>query len=247
MRCYKFVKCSTFFDKPFAGEYAYAMVLLLFPLAMQAGRLPRLYKDNTLLSAVLIVGTFEGFGALLLLAASLAPQLSAETLRWYLNVATLMGNLLVLAVRVLVHPRRSTSPRRISDTSAPLRWEGPKMVIACTMAYFCSVTALLNWPLATLLALTHGPMVVMAKPFRLANPGSWCALPFMLFSMPACWPLLLGAATGRVSGGIEVILQWLRWHGVSGLMNVPLLCLLSIPAHLTVVFVLISPQGVTRK
>lgn len=223
------------------------MVLLLFPLAMQAGRLPRLYRDNTLFGAVLIVGTFEGFGALLLLAVSLAPQVSAEVLRWYLNVATLMGYLLVVAVRLLVHPRRSTSPRLVSETNAPLQWEGPIMVIACIMAYFCSVTALLNWPLAALLALTHGPMVVMAKPLRLSNPGSWCTLPCMLFSMPACWPLLFGAAAGRGSGGVEVILQWLRWYRVSGLMNVPLLCLLSIPAHLTAVFVLISPQGARKK
>lgn len=226
----------------FAGEYAYSMVLLLFPLAMQAGRLPRLYKDKTLLRAVLIVGTFQGFGALLFLAASIAPEPSAEALYLYLNLVTLAGYLLVMAVRLFVYHRRSTG-QLVEKSTLP--WEGSKMVIACLVAYFCCMTALLSWPVAAVLALTHVPMLVTAKPLRAASVASWCVLPFILFSMPACWTWLLGAATGRGSGGIAVMLQWLRWYRVSGLLNVPLLCLVSIPAHLTTAFVLISPQGGT--
>lgn len=224
----------------FVGEYAYVMVLLLFPLAMQAGRLPRLYKDKTLLRALLIVGTFEGFGALLFLAASVAPEPSPEALYRYLNLVTIAGYVLVAAVRLFVYPRRPAG-KLVEGSTLP--WEGTKMVMACLVAYFCSVTALLSWPLAAVLALTHVPLFVMAKPLSAASVARSCVmLPFMLFSMPTCWPWLLGAATGRESGGITVISQWLRWHRVSGLLNVPLLCLVSIPTHLTMFFVFISPQ-----
>lgn len=222
------------------GEYAYALALLLFPLAMQAKGLVALHEDKKLPSAVIIVGTFELFGGLLLMGASTAPEPSAEFLPLYLQLITLAGYFLVVAMRVLVSSKEGSK-----HLQGPL-WEGPKMVVACVVAYFCSVTALLNWPVAMMLALTHVPMLGMARPVKAKSVASWCLLPTMLISMPACWPMLLGAATGGASGS-DVVLQWLRWYRLSGLLNVPLLCLVSIPAHLTSAFILISPTGPVKQ
>lgn len=228
---FSFHKCLAF---ELIGEYAYALVLLLVPLALQGRRLTALNEDKKLLSAVLIVGTFEAFGALLLWIASAWPEPSEDALAVFLNVADVAGYLLILAVSMCV-------PKQAVRRQGRPFWEGPKTVMACLVAYSCSVTALLSWQVAAVLALTHVPLLSIVRPFRAKSWYSWCMALAMFVSSPARWSPILGLVTAQASG-TGVVLQWLRWFRLSGLLNVPLMCLVAMPAHLTVAFVLFAPQ-----
>lgn len=189
---------------------------------------------------MLTVATFEAFGALLLLGASIAPEPSSDALYRYLQLATLLGYLLVIALKLLVCSGQKTT--RDAETELA-QWEGPGMVVACFVGYLCSMTALLSWPVAAILALTHVPMLVMASPLRAKSLAGWGILPLMLVSLPACWPWLLGFASGGgFDAGIATMLLWFRWYRLSGLLNLPLLCLVSFPAHLTAAFISIGPH-----
>lgn len=217
------------------GEYAYALALLLVPLAVQGRRLTALNQDNMLLRAVLIVGTFEAFGALLLWVASSWPEPLEGTLSIFLEVVGLAGCLLVLAVR------KSASTVTTKKLQRP-PWEGPKTVMACVVAYFCSVTALLNWPVATVLALTHVPLLALASPLQGRSVSSFLMAAAMVMSSPGRWASILNLVAAHASG-TSVLLRWLRWFRLSGLVNVPLMCLVSIPVHLTVALVMFAPQS----
>lgn len=214
------------------GEYAYALVLLLVPLALQGRRLSTLNRDNTLLRGVLVVATFEIFGAFLLWAASTWPEPSEEALGAYLKVAHLAGYLLVLMVRVCV------SKQEINQQRLPC-WVGPKTVMACVLGYSCSVTALLSWQVAAVLALTHVPLLVMVRPFQRHHSSSWFMALGMIMGSPVCWSSALGWATAHGTG-MGILLRWLRLFRLSGLLNFPLMCLVSMPAHLTIAFVLFT-------
>lgn len=184
--------------------------------------------------AVLIVGTFEAFGLLLLWAASSWPEPSEEALAVYLKAADFIGYLLVMAVCTCVS---SQAGRRIWCTL----WEGPKAVMACILAYSCSVTALLSWQIATVLALTHVPLIMMARPFKPKSVFSWCLAIGMVISSPAQWASWFDLVTTHTLG-LRVLIQWSRWFRLSGLLNVPFMCLVTIPTHLVVAFVLFSPD-----
>lgn len=188
------------------------------------------YKEKTPLRAVLLVSIFELYGAMLLLGASASTKVSATSVPHYLVAATLGGYLLVVGMM-------ATMRRRGVGCS----WEGPKMVMACVAGYSFALTGLRNWPLAALLAISHVPMLAMARPFKSSSWMSWFALLSMLTSLPVIWPSTLAWLTRTSSGG-AVILGWIRWLQLSGVVNVPLLCLVSIPAHLTATFVLLSPS-----
>lgn len=216
------------------GEYAYALVLLLVPLALQGRRLSTLKAEKTLLTGVLVVATFEAFGALLLWIAYAWPEPSEEALGVYLNIADLAGYLLVLAVRAFV-------PKEASGQQRHPRWVGPKTVMACMLGYSCSVTGLLSWQVAAVLALTHVPLLVAVRPFRGKHLSSWLMALGMIVSSPARWSSVLGWATAHASG-TGIMLRWLRLFRLSGLLNVPFMCLVSMPAHLTVAFVLLTPR-----
>lgn len=217
------------------GEYAYALALLLVPLAVQGRRLTALNQDKMLLRAVLIVGTFEAFGALLLWAASTWPEPLEGTLSTFLEVVGLAGCLLVLAVR------KSVSTVTTKKLQRP-PWEGPQTVMACVVAYFCSVTALLNWPVAAVLALTHVPLLALASPLQGRSVSNFLMAAAMVMSSPGRWASILNLVSAHASG-TSVLLRWLRWFRLSGLVNVPLMCLVSIPVHLTVALVLFAPQS----
>lgn len=217
------------------GEYAYALVLLLIPLALQGRRLSTLNADKTLLVGVLIVATFEAFGALLLWITSAWPEPSEEELGVYLKVADLAGYLLVLVVRVCV-PKEASSQQRHPC------WVGPKTVMACVLGYSCCVTALLSWQVAAIVALTHVPLLVAIRPFEGKQLSSWFMALGMILSSPARWSSVLGWVTAHASG-TGVVLRWLRLFRLSGLLNLPLMCLVSMPAHLTVAFVLFTPRS----
>lgn len=217
------------------GEYAYALALLLVPLAVQGRRLTALSQDKMLLRAVLIVGTFEAFGALLLWVASSWPEPLEGTLSAFLEVVGLAGCLLVLAVRKSVSTVATKKPQRPP-------WEGPKTVMACVVAYFCSVTALLNWPVATVLALTHVPLLALASPLKGRSVSSFFMAAAMIMSSPGRWASILNLVAAH-SSGTSVLLRWLQWFRLSGLVNVPLMCLVSIPVHLTVALVMFAPQS----
>ncbi|CAM9185558.1 unnamed protein product [Ectocarpus sp. 13 AM-2016] len=217
------------------GEYAYALVLLLVPLALQGRRLSALNGDKTLPTAVLVVATFEVFGALLLWIASAWPEPSETALGVYLKVADLAGYLLVLAV-YLCSPRQAGRSQRFAT------WVGPKTVMSCVLGYACSVTALLSWQVAAVLALTHVPLILAVRPFQGKRLSSWCMAFGMIVSSPARWSSVLGWATARASG-TSVVLRWLRLYRLSGLLNLPLMCLVSMPAHLTIAFVLLNQRS----
>lgn len=219
------------------GEYAYALALLLVPLAVQGRRLTTLYQDSMLLRAVLVVGTFEAFGALLLWAASSWREPQEDVLSTFLEVVGLAGYLLVFAVR--------KSASTVAVTSKKMQrppWEGPKTVMACVVAYFCSVTALLNWPVAAVLALTHVPLLAMARPFQGRSVSSLLMAAAMVMSSPGRWASILSLVAAHASG-TSVLLRWLRWFRLSGLVNVPFMCLVSIPVHLTVALIMFAPQS----
>lgn len=215
------------------GEYAYALVLLLVPLALQGRRLVALNEDKQLLGAVLVVGTFQMFGALLLWLASVWPEPSAETLAVYLQVIDLAGYALILLIGATGLTKTAKRTRR------PF-WEGPKMVMSCLVGYSCTVTALLSWQVAAVIALTHVPLLTVVRPFQRKSFTSWCMALAMTISSPAQWSMVLGWMTAHASG-TGVMLQWLRWFRLSGLLNVPLMCFVSMPVHLTVAFVLFAP------
>lgn len=217
------------------GEYAYALVLLLIPLAMQGRRLTALNEDNTLLSAVLVVGAFEVFGAIVLLIASAWQEPTEEALGVYLGVIDVAGYLVVLAVRACV----PTPPMKGLNVPS---WEGPKTVMACLLGYSCTVTALLSWQLAAIMALLYVPLLVMARPFKKRSVSSWCMVLAMIVSSPARWSSILGCLTAY-SSGTGVVLQWLRWFRLSRLLNLPLMCLVLMPAHLTIAFVIYTPRS----
>lgn len=215
------------------GEYAYALVLLLVPLALQGRRLSTLNRDKKLLTGVLVVVTFEAFGAVLLWVASTGPEPSEEALAKYLKFADLVGYLLVfLAVRMCASNQEKDEQRLPS-------WAGPKTVMACVLGYSCSVTALLSWQVAAVLAITHVPLLVAIRPFQWKRLSSWCMALGMVVSSPACWSSVLGWATAH-GLGTSVLLRWLRLFRLTGLLNLPLMCLVAMPAHLTVAFVLLS-------
>lgn len=220
-------------SQPKTGEYAYALVLLLVPLALQGRRLVTLNEDKQLLGAVLVVGVFQVFGALLLWLASAWPEPSAEKLAVYLQVIDLAGYALILLLCAIGPPKAVKRNRR------PF-WEGPKMVMSCLVGYSCTVTALLSWQVAAVIALTHVPLLTMVQPFQRKSVASWCMALAMAISSPAQWSMVLGWVTARASG-TGVMLQWLRWFRLSGLLNVPLMCFVSMPVHLTVAFVLFAP------
>lgn len=213
------------------GEYAYALVLLLIPLALQGRRLSTLHGDKTLVTAVLVVATFEVFGALLFCAASAWPEPSEEALGAYLKVADVAGYMLVFGVRACV-PRQPSNQQRLPG------WVGPKTVMACVLGYSCTVTALLSWQVAAVLALVHVPLLVAVGPLR-KSVISWGMVLGMIISSPAQWSSVLGWATAHASG-TSVVLRWLRMFRSSGLLNLPLMCLVSMPTHLTIAFVLLS-------
>lgn len=217
------------------GEYAYALVLLLVPLALQGRRLATLNADKTLLNGVLVVATFEAFGALLLWMTYAWPEPSEESLGVYLKIADLAGYVLVLVVRFCV-PKKAGSHQRHPW------WVGPKTVMACMLGYSCSVTGLLNWQVATVLALTHVPLLVAIRPFEGKQLSSWFMALGMVVSSPARWSSVLGWATANASG-TSIVLRWLRLFRLSGLLNLPFMCLVSMPAHLTVAFVLFTPRS----
>ncbi|CAM9269215.1 unnamed protein product, partial [Hapterophycus canaliculatus] len=214
------------------GEYAYALVLLLIPLALQGRRLSMLNGDKTLVASVLVVATFEVFGALLLCAASAWPEPSEEALGLYLKVADLAGYILVFGIRQWV-PRQPSNQRRLPD------WVGPKTVMACVLGYSCTVTALLSWQVAAILALIHVPGLLAVRPFQGSSFSSWVIGLGMILSSPAQWSTVLGWATAQASGA-SVMLRWLRLFRLCRLMHLPLLCLVSMPTHLTIAFVLLS-------
>lgn len=214
------------------GEYAYALVLLLIPLALQGRRLSTLNEDKSLKMAVLVVAAFEVFGALLLCAASAWPEPSEEALGVYLKVADLAGYILVFGLRVYM-------PKKPGDQKRFPGWVGPKTVMACVLGYSCTVTALLSWQVAAMLALIHVPLLIAVRPFQAKSLSSWCMALGMMLSSPAQWSLILGGATANASG-TRVMLRWLRLFRLSGLLNLPLICLVSMPTHLTVAFVLFS-------
>lgn len=208
-------------------------MLLLVPLALQGRRLSTLNRDKKLLTGVLVVATFEAFGAILLWIASAWPEPSEEALGKYLKLVDLAGYLLVLlAVRVC-------ASKQESDQQRLPPWAGPKTVMACLLGYSCSVTALLSWQVAALLAITHVPLLVAIRPFQWKCLTSWCMALGMVVSSPACWSSVLGWATAHGSG-TNVLLRWLGLFRLTGLLNLPLMCLVSMPAHLTVAFVLLS-------
>lgn len=215
------------------GEYAYALVLLLVPLALQGRRLSTLNRDKMLLTGVLVVATFETFGAMLLWIASAWSEPSEEALGIYLKLADLAGYLLVLlAVRMCASKQEKNQQRLPS-------WVGPKTVMACVLGYSCSVTALLSWQVAAVLAITHVPLLVMIHPFQGERFSSWCMALGTVASSPVCWSSVLGWVTAHCSG-TSVLVRWLRLFSLTGLFNLPLICLVSMPAHLTVAFVLLS-------
>lgn len=209
-------------------------MLLLVPLALQGRRLSTLHADKTLVTGVLVVATFEAFGALLLWMAHAWPEPSEEALGVYLKIADLAGYILVLAVRICV-PKDVSSQQRL-----PL-WVGPKTVMACLLGYSCSVTGLLSWQVAAVLALTHVPLLVAIRPFDGQHLSSWCMALGIIASSPARWSSVLGWATAHPSG-TGIVLRWLRLFRLSGLVNLPFMCLVSMPAHLTVAFVLFTPR-----
>ena len=150
-----------------------------------------------------------------------------------------MGYLLVLGVRAYVLPLGGEKNRHAL-------WEGPKALMACLLAYSCSVTGLLSWQIATLLAFTHVPLLMMALPFKATSVYSWFMAFAMVVSSPARWASWLGIVTSQ-SSGTSIILQWVRWFQLSGLLNVPFMCLVSVPVHLTVAFVLFSTDSVSKR
>jgi len=178
------------------------------------------------------VATFETFGALLLWIASTWPEPSEEALGAYLKAADLAGYLLVLIVRVCVS-RQDFKQQRLPF------WVGPKTVMACVLGYSCTVTGLLSWQVAAVLALTHVPLLAMVRPFQRNHSSSWFMALGMILGSPACWTSVLGWATAH-STGTGVVLQWLRLFRLSGLLNLPLMCLVSMPAHLTIAFILFT-------
>lgn len=216
------------------GEYAYALILLLVPLVVEARGLVGPEKEKTPLRAVLLVSIFELYGVILLLGASASTKLSATSVKYYLVAATLGGYLLVVGIMATMHRH-----------GVACSWEGPKMVMACVAGYSFCLTALRSWPLATLFAVSHVPMLTMARPFKASSWISWCVLLSMLTSLPVSWPPSLAWLTRTSSGG-AVVLGWIRWYQLSGVVNLPLLCLVSIPAHLTATFVLLSPTAETK-
>lgn len=219
-----------------SGEYAYALVLLLVPLALQGRRLSALNRDNKLLTGVFVVATFEAFGAMLLWVASAWPEPSEEALGRYLKVADLAGYLLVLLAVRMCASKQDERQQRLPS------WVGPKTVMACVLGYSCSVTALLSWQVAAVLAITHVPLLVAIRPFQGKRLSSWCMALGMVVSSPACWSPVLGWASAHRSG-TSVLLRWLRLFRLAGLLNLPLMCLVSMPAHLTVAFVLLSLES----
>lgn len=209
-------------------------MLLLVPLALQGRRLATLNADKTLVTGVTAVAIFEAFGALLLWIAYACPEPSEEALGIYLNIADLAGYLLVLAVRAFV-------PKEASSQQRHPWWVGPKTVMACVLGYSCSVTGLLSWQVAAVLALTHVPLLIAVRPFEGKHLSSWLMALGMMVSSPARWSSLLGSATAHASG-TGIVLRWLRLFRSSGLLNMPFMCLVSMPAHLTVAFVLLAPR-----
>lgn len=208
-------------------------MLLLVPLALQGRRLSALNGEKKLLTGVLVVATFEAFGAMLLWIASTWPEPSEEALGKYLKLADLAGYLLVLlALRVCASKQENDQQRLPS-------WVGPKTVMACVLGYSCSVTALLSWQVAAVLAITHVPLLVVIRPFQGKRLSSWCMALGVVVSSPACWSSVLGWVTAHGSG-TSVLLRWLRLFRLTGLLNLPLICLVSMPAHLTIAFVLLS-------
>ncbi|CAM9625355.1 unnamed protein product [Scytosiphon promiscuus] len=214
------------------GEYAYALVLLLIPLALQGRRLSALKEGGSLVSAVLIVAAFQIFGAVLLCAAYAWPEPSAKALGVHIKVADIVGYMVVFGVRACV-PRESSNQKRLPA------WVGSKTVMACVLGYSCTVTALLSWHVAAILALIHVPLLVAVRPFQRKSLSSWCMALGMIISSPAQWSSILGWAMAHASG-TSVMLRWLQLFRLSGLLNLPLMCLVSMPTHLTIAFVLLS-------
>lgn len=208
-------------------------MLLLVPLALQGRRLPTLNGDKKLLTGVLVVATFETFGAMLLWVASAWPEPSEEALARYLTLADLAGYILVLLAVRICASKPETDQQRLPS------WVGPKTVMACVLGYWCSVTALLSWQVAAVLAITHVPLLVVIRPFQGKRLSSWCLALGMVVSSPVCWSSVLGWATAHGSG-TGVLLRWLRLFRLTGLLNLPLICLVSVPAHLTIAYVLFS-------
>lgn len=208
----------------------------MVPLVLQGRRLSKLNSERKLLAGVLVVATFEAFGAMLLWVASAWPGPSEEALGRYIKVADLAGYLLVLlAVRICASKQENDQQRLPA-------WVGPKTVMACLLGYSCAVTALLSWQVAAVLAITHVPMLVVVRPFKVKLLSSWCMVIGMVASSPTCWSSMLGWVTAHGSG-TSVLLRWLRLFRLSGLLNWPLMCLVSIPAHLTIAFVLLTSSS----
>lgn len=210
-----------------AGEYAYSLVLLLLPLAIQAKGLMALCRDGHLVSATLVVGTFVVFGVMLLLALSKCQELAPALVGRCFHAANLAGHALVMLTHVVM-----------SGFGGKCSWGGPKSVMACVVAYSLAVTALLSWPLAALLAIFQVPMLTLSRPL----PSLFRGGPYLLMMSLVCaWAFLVPLVNGNGDG--DVLANWIRWYNLAGLINLPLLCLVFVPAHLTTAFVLSSPPG----
>ncbi|CAM9679440.1 unnamed protein product, partial [Discosporangium mesarthrocarpum] len=225
--CYIMLSTKTFVS---IGEYAYALGLLLLPLAVQASKLVSPKPSISLQHAVLVVGCLEAFGLLIFGAAVTAPELPASTLTLLLYGVTAVGYLLVAVML--------WASRESGRTQA---WEGPKAAAACLLLYVLIVTALLNWSLALIVTLTHVPVLVIVRPLHPRTPQFWAMLVVLGAATPPCLLWLLGIMTGY-GNGHTVLLRWLRGYMMSGLMNLPMVCLVSIPVHLMGVYVLFSLQ-----
>lgn len=179
------------------------------------------------------MATFGAFGGMLLWAASAWREPSEEALGRGVILADLAGYLLVLLAVRMCASKQDTEQQQLPS------WVGPKTVMACVLGYSCSVTALLSWQVAAVLAITHVPLLVMIRPFQGKRLSSWFMALGTVASSPACWSSVVGWATAHGSG-TSVLLRWLRLFRLTGLLNWPLMCLVSMPAHLTIAFVLLS-------
>lgn len=189
--------------------------------------------ERKLFRAVLIVSIFHAFGALVLWLSSAWPEPSEQVLGVSLVVLDLVGYLLILGIHAYFC-RQDTQSRQLAI------WEGPRAVMSCLLAYSCSVTALLSWQVAAVVAMTHVPLLIIVCPLERKSVFSWCTVFAMLVTSPACWSLLVGYLTHTSRMG--TILGWLRWFRLSGLFNVPLMCMVLMPVHLTIALVMAAPH-----
>jgi hypothetical protein len=121
---------------------------------------------------------------------------------------------------------------------------GAKLGLIIMILYTCALSGLLNYALAVAFIAPLAPLLAWMKP---GPQPLWILLGSILTS-PAALPLWLGfAAIGgapSLAGSGQILLWWAQGWSDAGLINFPFLCLVALPAHMTLAYVAASSKAV---